>query len=97
LGPFSYFPGWERGKAAGRRVLNREMMLELLDKCDAPAAAFSGYGLAIKAPAIAPLTAEERAELMTVVNGNYERVGLIGRFGQAETDLEIFMRKGEGR
>jgi hypothetical protein len=97
LGPFSYFPGWSRGKAEECRVLNREMMLELLEKCEAPVAAFSGYGLAIKAPSVTPLTADERAELLAVVGRRYARIATIKNFGQADTSLEIFVRNESGR
>jgi len=63
LGPFCYFPDWSRDKALVCNVLNRDLMVRTLLLSDAPVAAFSGYGLTIRAggpvagglPAICPV------------------------------------------
>lgn len=91
LGPFCIFPEWTREKAASCRVLNREMLLEIIAEADGGAAALSEYSLAIRAPEILPI--EGRDELMEAVRERYEQVEVIGDFGQAETDLVIFSRR----
>ena len=90
MGPFSYYPEWTRDEAERRRVLNREMMIDLLETTEARWAAFSGYGLAISSPEIIELSSEERAELWARVEERYERVKAIPHFGQAHTPLEIW-------
>ncbi len=90
MGAFSYSPDWTREVAEQRRVLNRDMMLELLETTDATWAAFSGYGLAIRSPEVAELSAEERDELRVLVERRYERVKQVPHFGQAHTTLEIW-------
>ena len=93
LGPFSYFPDWSDEKAAACRVVNRAMMLKLLETSDARVAAFSGYGLSIRAPEVAPLSAGEQEELWTAVRGRYELFAEEPDFGQADTTLRILVRK----
>ena len=89
MGPFSYYPDWSREQAERRNVLNREMLIELLETTDAQWAAFSGYGLAIRSPDITELASEEQAELRAIVERRYEPVKTVPHFGQAHTDLEI--------
>jgi len=93
LGPFCYFPDWTREKAARLHVLNREMMAELLEKCEAPVAAFSGYGLSIGAPVISPLPEAEQQELWAIVEKHYQLEKTLEAFGQAETPLKILRRR----
>jgi hypothetical protein len=93
LGPFSYFPDWSTGKAKACRVMNREMMLNLLASCEAPVAAFSGYSLAIRCPEVAPLGTEDEQALWLVVNQRYQHVARVEGFGQAGTTLEIMKRR----
>ncbi|MBN2302325.1 MAG: hypothetical protein JXN60_07420 [Lentisphaerae bacterium] len=93
LGPFSYFPEWSREKAEKCHVLNRDMMLDLLNASSAPVAAFSGYGLAIRSPAITELSKPEQAELMSTLTKRYMLFREIESFGQANTLLRIYLLK----
>ena len=52
MGPFSYYPEMASEDAERLNLLNKEMMLELLLKAEAPVAAFSGYGLTVESPRI---------------------------------------------
>jgi len=92
LGPFSYFPDWSSERAAGIHVVNREMLLELLGSCEAPVAAFSGYGLAISSPAIAELPVEEQDVLWDKLKEQYVPFREIEKFGQDNTTLQILLR-----
>jgi len=93
LGPFSYFPDMDREKAQACHVLNREMLHEILASSDAPVAAFSGYGLAIRCPEITQLPIDEQTELWTMVESRYEQTDEVTPFGQADTTLRVFGRK----
>lgn len=93
LGPFSYFPDWPREKAETRNVMNQAMLLETIGSAQAPIAAFSGYGLAIRAPDIAPLSENEQAELWAAVEREYRLYAVVEDFGQAETLLRILVRR----
>ena len=90
MGPFSYYPDLDRTEAEQRRVLNREMMIELLETTDSPLAAFSGYGLSIRSPDVTELSPDEQAELWWIIEQRYERKKRIPHFGQAHTTLEIW-------
>ena len=93
MGPFSYFPDWPREKAEKLHVLNREMMREVLRTSQASVAALSGYGLAVRAPEIVELSAEEQRALRGIIEERYRLAQRIGRFGHAETTLEIYQRR----
>ncbi len=93
MGPFSCFPGWTRERAAECHVLNGDMMNELLTTCNAPVAAFSGYGFAIQCPSITRLPEEEQALLWRTLEGNYELFRQVEKFGQADTTLRIYRRR----
>ena len=93
LGPFCYFPDMPREKAEACHVLNREMLHEVLASSDAPVAAFSGYGLAIRCPEITQLPVDEQDELWRAVEARYEQVATVTPFGQADTTLRVFSRK----
>ncbi len=93
LGPFSYYPDWPRAQAEARHVVNREMLLEIIESGPAPVAAFSGYGLAIRAPEIEPLSRQDQEELWAAVQRVYEPKYVIQNFGQAHTTLQILVRK----
>jgi len=89
LGPFCYFPDMDRDKAQACHVLNWEMFRNVLLAGKSPAAAFSGYGLAISCPQITQLSAEEQKELWKTLESSYEPVATIDAFGQADTTLRI--------
>lgn len=91
LGPFSYFPEWDREYAARRHVLNREMMHELLRTSAAPVAAFSGYGLSISSPSVGELSEEEQRELRETLESRYRLFREVEDFGQAETTLRVYL------
>lgn len=93
MGPFGYFPDLSDADAARFHVLNRAGMLRLLGQTDAPLAAFSGYGLAIAAPAMRPLQPSETAELWQVVANRYDCIETIPNFGQGSTKLEIWKKR----
>jgi len=96
MGPFSYFPDWSRKKAEKCRVVNQEMLLEIMDKCGAKVSAFSGYGLSIRCPGITPLSEDERKILWYQLQKRYSIVKEFEDFGQASTKLVILMRKDAG-
>jgi len=97
MGPFSYFPDLPRERAEKLRVLNREMLEELLDEAPSSMAAFSGYGLVIRAPEVSPLGAGEQTALWEIVARHYEEICEVPGFGQGGTMLRIFRRRDAGR
>ena len=61
MGPFSYYPDWEREKAERLGVMNRDMMLELLKtETNAPIAALSGYSLSIRSPEVQEVVRDDQ-------------------------------------
>ena len=68
-------------------------MLKLLAASDAKVAAFSGYGLSIRAPEVAPLSASEQYDLWAVVKRRYTPFAEEPDFGQADTTLRILVRR----
>lgn len=93
LGPFSYYPDWSDERTARLRVLNRARLLALLDQAPAPVAAFSGYGMAIAAPALTETPPEEMARLWTAVTTRYAPWREIADFGQGDTVLRLLIRR----
>jgi len=90
LGPFCYYPDWSDERARRCHVLNRKGMAELIRSTPARVAAFSGYGLAIRAPEVVPLTEEEQAELWDGVRSRYRLIWKMAEFGQGPTELTIY-------
>lgn len=95
LGQFSYFPAFSDEKAAALHVVNGRMLRDILGTSKAPAAAFSGYGLAMRSPAIVELEPAEQEELWALVRARYEPAGTIPFFGQASTTLRLFVKTAE--
>jgi len=95
MGPFCYYPDMDTEKAKRLRVLNREMMIELLRSVDAPVAAFSGYGLAIRGPEVMPLPVDEQKMLWSIIEERYEPICDVEHFGQGDTTLRILVRRRE--
>ncbi len=93
MGPFGYFPELPDAQAQALHVLNRSRLLAALEAGEAPLAAFSGYGLAIGAPAMTELPAEAQRELRDALARRYALIGTIGDFGQGHTALELWTRK----
>ncbi len=93
MGQFSYFPGLDPAAAARLKVLNREQFEALLETCDAPVAALSGYAFAIRSPQIDPVPPEEEARFRAIVDRRYEPVRDVPDFGQAGTLLRLYRRR----
>ena len=93
LGQFSYFPGFDKERAQRLNVLNRELFLELIASCNAPAAALSGYAFAIESPDINPVPESDATLFREALRKRYELVGRVSHFGQAFTELEIYRLK----
>ena len=68
-------------------------MENLLRTGPAPVAAVSGYGLSVASPAVAELPADEQRRLRAALAERYVPVGTVRPFGQADTTLELFVRK----
>ncbi|MDA0323740.1 MAG: hypothetical protein O2923_13655 [Verrucomicrobia bacterium] len=100
MGPFSYFPGLSTDEARRVKVVNDELLSELLGTSTAPVAAFSGYGLAIAAPHMRPLSDSERGHFLALVEDRFSKVMTVPHFGQAHTPLTVYALKeltsGEG-
>ena len=58
-----------------------------------PVAAVSGYGLAVASPAVAELPADEQQRLRAVLAERYGPAGTVKPFGQADSTLELLLRK----
>ncbi len=94
MGPFSYYPDWPRERAERIGVMNRDMLADLLSETtNAPIAAFSGYGLAIRSPEIEPIRREDRLDFEAILDHRFDRVESVPGFGQAGTTLEIWRLK----
>ena len=93
MGPFCYYPELPREQAERLHLLNREMLLEILQTSDAPLAAFSGYGLSIESPGITELPPSDAVLLRDTLQTRYARAATYPHFGQAHTTLEIYQRK----
>ena len=89
MGQFSYFPDMSDEDAAKRNVMNKRMLKHLLETCDAPIAAFSGYGLSVRCPEVLELSKEEQEELWEIINRRYTLLKEVNNFGQADTMLRI--------
>ena len=93
MGQFAYFPDMSRAEAQKRNVVNGEMLRELLRTCNAPVAAFSGYGLSVRCPDVSELSREEQEELWAIVSDRYEPLRTVETFGQADTTLKILRKR----
>ncbi len=96
MGPFSYYPDWERERAEKIGVMNRDMMLELLaTESNAPIAALSGYSLSIRSPEVEEVIREDRLAFDEILQTRFERVESVPGFGQAGTTLDLWRLKQE--
>lgn len=93
MGPFSYFPDLDTERARRLHVLNAERLQTLIRETDAPLAAVSGYGFSIRSPQITKLSAEEHHRVRQALEAYYHPVSIVDPFGQANTRLEILVRK----
>lgn len=90
MGPFCYYPDMPREQAEKLNLLNRDLLMEILEQARAPIAAFSGYGLTIRSPEITEIPSNDRTALRTLLETGYKKTGEIQHFGQAHTTLELF-------
>ena len=96
MGPFSYYPDWEREKAEHLGVMNRDMMLELLaTESNAPIAALSGYSLSIRSPEVEEVIREDQLAFDEILQTRFEKVESVPGFGQAGTTLNLWRLKQE--
>ena len=96
MGPFSYYPDWEREKAERLGVMNRDMMIELLQtETNAPIAALSGYSLSIRSPEVQEVVRDDQLAFDEILATRFERVESVPHFGQAGTTLDLWRLKKE--
>ena len=96
MGPFSYYPDWEREKAERLGVMNRDMMIELLQtETNAPIAALSGYSLSIRSPEVQEVVRDDQLAFDEILATRFERVESVPHFGQAGTTLVLWRLKKE--
>ncbi len=93
MGPFCYYPDLSRDQAEKLHLVNRELLLEIIARSDAPLAAVSGYGLAIQSPAVMPVSNEDEKFLKEQLDLRYSAIGEYPHFGQAHTMLTIYRRR----
>lgn len=93
MGPFSYFPDMSTEDARRYRVLNRELMEDLLQTTDAPMAAFSGYGLGIEMPGVERMRADDGDAFRRIVRDRYNLADTVEHFGQGHTTLTLWRLK----
>jgi hypothetical protein len=93
MGPFCYFPGLSDAEAKKYHVLNKTLMLELLEKAPCSMAAVSGYGFAVRSPVMDEVPAEDQKLFRETLIRNYTLTKIIDAFGQNNTRLEIYSRK----
>jgi len=93
LGPFSYYPDMPTEKAATLHVLNKQMLVAMLNNTDASVAAISEYGFAIECPDVSPSPDDERQNFINIIDSRYSLTTTISNFGQAYTELDIYKLK----
>ncbi len=94
MGPFGYFPDLSDSEAAEYHVLNRKGLMDLLASAPCEVAAFSGYGLAIRAPVMDRVPHGEYQAFIAELSKKYDFVQEISDFGQKSTLLQILKRRG---
>lgn len=97
MGPFGYFPGLDDETARRYHVLNDNLALAALRNSDADFAAFSGYGFAMAAPAMEPVSEEKRAKFFEALEAQFEETEPVPDFGQSHTTLRIWKRRAESK
>lgn len=93
MGPFGYFPGLSDEEAKRFHVANATLLAGITESTGAKVAAFSGYGLAIAAPAMTKIEEKDRAALFDIIGTKYASVTNVPHFGQEYTELSIWIRK----
>ena len=95
MGPFSYYPGFERGRAYKLNVLDRAQLTTMIHRRRAPLAALSGYAFAIDSPAVQEVPEAEQRALLRIFEQYYEPAGELSDFGQGQTTLRFYRRRAE--
>ncbi|MDD5705835.1 MAG: hypothetical protein PHR35_07905, partial [Kiritimatiellae bacterium] len=90
MGPFGYFPELSDEAAARHHVLSRARLRAEISSGASPLAAFSGYGLALAAPAMTAVPEDERAELQALLSARYTPIRTVPDFGQEHTLLTLW-------
>ncbi|MDF7825671.1 hypothetical protein P4B35_16710 [Pontiellaceae bacterium B12227] len=93
MGPFCYYPDMSTDQAKKYHLLNRAMLVEVLETTTAPVAAFSGYGLSIESPAIAEVSNHDLIALKKALAMRYSQLAELPHFGQAHTVLDLLKLK----
>jgi hypothetical protein len=93
MGPFSYFPGLSDEAAARYHVMNKERLTALLSAAPCRVAAYSGYGLAIRAPVMDEVPPQDRQLFLSLLGQHYDCVQEVPDFGQNCTTLQIMKRR----
>lgn len=93
MGIFCYFPEWDRERAERIRVLNKEMLIDLLRAGAAAYAAVSEYGFSVQSPEVARLPEEEKAALEKMLDVYYREATSVPHFGQGHTTLRLLRRR----
>jgi len=93
IGSFGYFADLSDASAERFHVMNRNRLSALLKSAPASVAAYSGYSLAIQAPAMEEVPPEDRQLFLSLLGMNYDRVQEVPDFGQNCTTLQILKRR----
>jgi hypothetical protein len=95
MGPFSFFPKFTQEEASRMHVHNIATLKDTIKNSSCPIAAMSGYGFAIAAPECGKTEVKDLNEIGLQLDESYEIVESVSEFGQNETTLTIYKRKGE--
>lgn len=93
MGPFSYFPDLETNKAELYKVVNQQLVLDLLESKRFPLVAISGYGFSISNPMIQPTYEEDLEVIRAQLQKDYRPFSVVENFGQHQTTLRIYVLK----
>lgn len=91
MGPFSYYPGWDREKAERLNVVNTPMLEELLRAPNLTVAAFSPWSLSIACPEVLPVFDDERARLLGLVESRAKASAFIPEAGQGHEGITVYL------
>lgn len=93
MGPFSYFPHLGDAEAQKFHVLNKRLLLELIEKTPAATAAVSGYGFAVRSPEMDEVPSVDQYTFREALESRYDLTDSIPDFGQNYTALRIYSRR----
>ncbi len=93
MGPFSFYPELDDGRAAALHLTNERRLLDTIAESPATFAAISGYGLAIASPSVSPLSDADRNRYLAALEERYALEKVVEGFGQAATTLNVYRLK----